>query len=115
MAATIKNLYEVSGRPLLRERVASRSKFEDLGPDDLVVLDKKEKGFLRSTKVVLFYHTFTGMNHTVGTFPAYYSDLLKRQEHGSRLLGLTKYQIVQGRIFIWNSLKKRDFSGQCSD
>lgn len=101
MAATIKNLYEISGRPILRERVAKFKKGVDgLGPDDLVVIDKKEKGFLQATAVNMFYHHITGFRHNPASFPAYFADLLRRQESGSRFPGSKKVSIVKGRLFL---------------
>ena len=109
MAATIKNLYEISGRPILRERVAKFKKGVDgLGPDDLVVIDKKEKGFLQATAVNMFYHHITGFRHNPTSFPAYFADLLRRQESGSRFPGSKKVSIVKGRLFCFNSFKNEE-------
>ena len=109
MASTIKNLYEVTGRPVLRERTTQFKKgIRGLGPDDLVVLDKKEKGFLHAAVVNMFYHHVTGVRHSPASFPSYYADLLRRQESGSRFPGSKKVSIVKGRLYCFNSFRQEE-------
>ena len=109
MASTIKNLYEVTGRPVLRERTTQFKKgITGLGPDDLVVLDKKEKGFLHAAVVNMFYHHVTGVRHSPASFPSYYADLLRRQESGSRFPGSKKVSIVKGRLYCFNSFRQEE-------
>jgi hypothetical protein len=104
MASTIKNLHEVSGTPLLKERCSQiRSGITGLGPEDLVILDKTQQGFLRSHTTELYYHTFSGFKLSPSSFISYYLELLRRQEQASRLPLTKSYRISRGRFLAWNS------------
>jgi hypothetical protein len=109
MGSSIKNLYEVKGHPLYKERRQSiKSGISGLGPEDLVVLDKTQSAFLRTTLTESYYHQIIGFNLTPRTFLQYYSDLLRRQEQASRIPLTSSYQITQGRYFSWDSFDSVD-------
>ncbi|OHT01188.1 hypothetical protein TRFO_32072 [Tritrichomonas foetus] len=110
MSSTIKNLHEITGRPLLRERhLACSSPVTGLGPDDLVVIDKQEKAFLQMPIIVFSYHQVCGFSYDdPNLFSKYFEDLINRQEKGSYLPFTKTYKITKGRIFTYNSFTKND-------
>lgn len=118
MASTIEDLYETSSRSMLKERRSQLQNPTGLGPDDLVVLTKQEKNLVLSAGLQKnFYHCICGLQmDTPAAFPAYFADLLSKQEKGSFT---KKFTIKQGICYVWDSFSNAELmssiqpSGEC--
>ena len=110
MSETIKNVYEITGKPILRDRTQLINLgVIGLGPDDLVCVEKQEKAFLQSPIIVFYYHHICGMNlNNINSFSKYFQELIKKQEKGSYLPFSKTYTITKGRLFVFNCFTKSD-------
>ena len=107
MASTIEDLYETTSKSMLKERKLQLQKNIGLGPDDLVVIIKQEKNLVLSEGIQKsFYHCICGLKmDSPAAFPAYFADLLSRQEKGA----LTKkFMIKKGRCYVLDSFTNRE-------
>lgn len=109
MSSTIRNLHEISGRPMLKERISKISQNKSgLGPDDLMSIDKREKSIFSIALVLSYYHHVSGLDISSNeAIAAYFNNLLHRQENAS-FFSTKRYEIAKGKLYIWNSFNKSD-------
>lgn len=111
MSSTVQNLYEVTESHLSKDRSNQCSNSIGLGPDDLVILTKREKGIFQGDTAVLSYHQVVGFDFVdKNSFSLYFHDLLKRQNKKGFNPFSSTYTISRGRLIAFNSFKKVDVS-----
>ena len=80
-----------------------------LGWDDLVILQKSKSGLFSRNNLTDFYHHVSGMDHsTPSAFPAYFVELLSRQEQPNWRSATSNYEIIKGICHVFNSFTQSD-------